>query len=1061
MAKKMHRNSLQPDYKLHWYRIERILGQGGFGITYLAYDYNLDRRVAIKEYLPMELAVREGDFSVYPASEAQDERYRWGLERFIAEARTLARFKHPNIVRVLSVFEENNTAYMVMEYEHGESMQELLSRREVLEEQEIIKIVFPIMGGLELVHETGFVHRDIKPANIFLREDGSPVLLDFGSARQALGEKTKSLTSIVSPGYAPFEQYYSKSDRQGPWTDIYGLGATMYRALSGRAPMDAIDRSEAILKAERDIFVTARELGQDRYSQRFLQAVDHAIKFSEKDRPQSIRVWMAEFGVPGEAPVTGSGPGNAADTNSDAAEDEATSIDLTTGELFASTVKMEPTAVAPPGADIETVIDPGFQAGTRSGKRPFWVLGGLFMALLVITGGLVYSGPGRELLSQWPGGGGTPDLADPPSVPDPATAAVGLSKPTGVQEKSSPVGVTAAVSGMAAESSPGSSGPEADKGITGLTDRGVASTDSGQGSVEGDQNGRQVQAGMTPGRPPPSVPIAAVPLVTESGPTKPSAADIAASEPTGPEPAAPVGVAAVTTPSALDLLLERAGAALASGQLIMPEGDNALALYRQARQLEEDDPRTRTGLERLGIRLAARAEQALTRGDFEAAGADIDAAVGLRPGDDNLRRLQSELQRAQRREADRQRIGELLGLAREAMGRDDLVRPVQASALGYYRQVQALDPGNTEAESGLTVITDALAEEAARAVAGNDFEQAREALNQALAIRPQSARLQAERQRLRQAEAERRMAREQDARLRGLLADAEADLAALRLTSPRGRNALEKYRQAEQLDPGNSGAEAGLRRIVGRYVALAGKAESAGRLDQATAYLDKAAKVLPGAANIALARESLALKRSRHELREQQAQRQRQIEAGVRRQAREQDRRQQEQRRQAERERQISAALEAQFRAEQEQRRQAEEKARLEAPTMSLRITGLGERYKPQGVSAAKLAPEIISKLTAAGWEVLGEKRIGQRPNALLMHVKFHANYNDSTGIYSYAVSVNIRERARLPEADDRFATVPIWSKGQNGIAQAYDFRKLNGIIMKFVAQFLASHSRL
>ena len=304
MNEKIHRNSLKPEHRLHWYVIERVLGQGGFGITYLAFDFNLDQHVAIKEYLPMELAVREGDNSVYPASASHGERYRWGLERFITEARTLAKFKHPAIVRVLSVFEENRTAYMVMEYERGESLQDILTSRKTLEEQELMKILFPLLGGLELIHSQGFIHRDIKPANIFIREDQSPVLLDFGSARQALGLQTRTLTSIVSPGYAPFEQYYSKSDKQGPWTDIYGLGATLYRAVSGRPPMDAIDRSEAILKAQRDMFVPATEIGRGRYSQRFLKAIDHALLFSEKQRPQSVAEWRDEFGIPPEEEVS-------------------------------------------------------------------------------------------------------------------------------------------------------------------------------------------------------------------------------------------------------------------------------------------------------------------------------------------------------------------------------------------------------------------------------------------------------------------------------------------------------------------------------------------------------------------------------------------------------------------------------------------------------------------------------------------------------------------------------------------------------------------------------------
>ncbi|NKB37396.1 MAG: protein kinase [Gammaproteobacteria bacterium] len=151
-----HRNSLQPGYQLHWYVIKRILGQGGFGITYLAEDTNLDQEVAIKEYLPVDLAVRERDDSIHPVSGEHGEQFSWGLDRFMSEARTLAQFKHPNIVRVLTVFPENNTAYMVMEYEQGKAMHELLKEKKTLPEDELKSIYLPILDGLEKVHETGF-----------------------------------------------------------------------------------------------------------------------------------------------------------------------------------------------------------------------------------------------------------------------------------------------------------------------------------------------------------------------------------------------------------------------------------------------------------------------------------------------------------------------------------------------------------------------------------------------------------------------------------------------------------------------------------------------------------------------------------------------------------------------------------------------------------------------------------------------------------------------------------------------------------------------------------------
>ena len=297
MSRDQHRNALRPGHRIQWYEIRRVLGQGGFGITYLAIDTNLDQEVAVKEYLPIELAVRDGDHTVHPASGQHGEQFQWGKDRFISEARTLARFKHPNIVRVFSVFEAMNTAYMVMEYERGESLQDKLAGRRTMDEPELLKIALPIMDGLATVHDAGFIHRDVKPANIFVREDGSPVLLDFGSARQAMGNATKTLTALVSPGYAPFEQYYSKSDEQGPWTDIYGLGATLYRAATGVAPLDAMDRSRSLIESTPDTFIpTGHETG-GRYSERFQHAVDHALQFKAADRPQSIAEWRREFGI--------------------------------------------------------------------------------------------------------------------------------------------------------------------------------------------------------------------------------------------------------------------------------------------------------------------------------------------------------------------------------------------------------------------------------------------------------------------------------------------------------------------------------------------------------------------------------------------------------------------------------------------------------------------------------------------------------------------------------------------------------------------------------------------
>ncbi len=290
-----HRNALPAGSMLLWYQIERVLGQGAFGVTYLAQDSNLHRPVAIKEYLPSQLSFREDDGSVLAISDELADEYAAGLRRFVTEARTLAKFEHPSIVRVHNVFEANRTAYMVMRYEEGEDLGQVLKRRRTLSEADLLRLLYPLLAGLEVIHAQGFVHRDIKPGNIFIRRDGTPLLLDFGSAREAMGGVSRTLTNFVSPGYAPIEQYASKSDGQGPWSDIYGLGATVYRAMTGRAPIDAVERSNALAQETSDSYQTGAQSVQDWYSAELLSAVDHALSFRAQDRPQSVAEWRREL----------------------------------------------------------------------------------------------------------------------------------------------------------------------------------------------------------------------------------------------------------------------------------------------------------------------------------------------------------------------------------------------------------------------------------------------------------------------------------------------------------------------------------------------------------------------------------------------------------------------------------------------------------------------------------------------------------------------------------------------------------------------------------------------
>jgi serine/threonine protein kinase len=288
-----YRNALPEGTRLEEYRVERVLGAGGFGMTYLAHDENLGARVAIKEYLPADLAVRDRDLSVQPRSENDRDTYGWGLARFREEAQTLARFSHPNIVRVLRYLAANNTAYMVMQYEDGESLRELLKRKQTLGEAEVRALLDPLLEGLGRVHAAGVLHRDIKPGNIYTRRAGSPVLLDFGAARQAVGERSRSMTAVLTPPYAPIEQY-GKGQAQGAWTDIYALGVVAYEALSGQHPPDATDR---IID---DRLVPLATAARSRCSDGLLAAVTVALEVKAANRPQTTAAWRAMLTGRGE-----------------------------------------------------------------------------------------------------------------------------------------------------------------------------------------------------------------------------------------------------------------------------------------------------------------------------------------------------------------------------------------------------------------------------------------------------------------------------------------------------------------------------------------------------------------------------------------------------------------------------------------------------------------------------------------------------------------------------------------------------------------------------------------
>ena len=274
-------NALPAGHALQEYRIEKVLGVGGFGLTYLALDENLHLRVAVKEYLPADIAVRASDRTIAPRSEETAEIFGWGKRRFLDESRTLASFRHPNIVRVMRFFEANGTAYMVMEFVEGAPLPDWVSTRRPLAEAQVAALAAPLLDGLQVVHKSGFMHRDIKPPNIYIRDDSSPVLLDFGAARQ----KSSELTALVTPGYAPFEQYHTQG-KQGAWSDIYALGGVLYWMVTGNSPHEAAARIRA------DTMPPALQAAdKSLFRPEFLAAIDWALAPDEDQRPQSVPEW--------------------------------------------------------------------------------------------------------------------------------------------------------------------------------------------------------------------------------------------------------------------------------------------------------------------------------------------------------------------------------------------------------------------------------------------------------------------------------------------------------------------------------------------------------------------------------------------------------------------------------------------------------------------------------------------------------------------------------------------------------------------------------------------------
>ncbi len=298
MGDSYHLKALPVGTRLREWQITGLLGTGGFGIVYRGRGVYLDEDVAIKEYFPQSVCERVTGISVVPTSSASEDVYRFGLRKFIEEAQilwTLSRpERHPNLVAVRSLFEENGTAYTVMAFENGRSLAARLADGPAFDEAGLWSLAAPLMDALGHAHGAGILHRDLKPANVLVRDDGSPVLIDFGSARIEVADKTRTQMTSFTPPYAAVEQYVDRFPL-GPWTDIYALAVSLGECATGGLPPEALSRHFG------DGETPLADRGAPGFSRAFLAAIDAGMAVAPADRPQSLVEWRAMFPQPATA----------------------------------------------------------------------------------------------------------------------------------------------------------------------------------------------------------------------------------------------------------------------------------------------------------------------------------------------------------------------------------------------------------------------------------------------------------------------------------------------------------------------------------------------------------------------------------------------------------------------------------------------------------------------------------------------------------------------------------------------------------------------------------------
>gem|GEM_PF-545181 len=815
-------NDLQTGFEILWYQIESVLGRGGFGITYLAKDNNLGQWVAIKEYLPHEFATRSGDSTVQPVSVEQEDVFSWGLERFMTEAQTLAKFKHPNIVRVLSVFKHNNTGYMVMEYEQGEDLSDIYKHKKVLTQHELEDIYYPIIDGLSSVHKEGFIHRDIKPSNIFIRTDGSPVLIDFGAARQAVGSKTKTLTSMLSIGYAPFEQYNDEPGKQGPWTDVYAMGASLHQGIIGEKPMESTVRGMAMLHGEPDPYEPLSQSGIEGYSQAFLRAIDQALMMQIHDRPQTLEDFLGmlkgELALP-DLPVRAEKVAEStvirnrtvvrpANRNFSGAEVEVTHPDQPIkDEADSSAAKDFPDT-------YETEQNKQQPQQSRPSKQGWLTIPKFLFAMasiLTIIVAVIF------FLPQEP----SPDEIQQQKVAALLEKAGGLIA-SGHYFDDSGEGALGTYRQILAIEPDNSA---ATNGVNNVVNHYLQLADQfidKKDFARADANLKIVNSID------PEFPGLKETLDRYSG-----------------------NFDTEKKLKQIEIVIGLASKALEQGRIHEPRDKNALFYYETVLKLDPENVTAKLGLFEIADRLTDQAQTALNKNDIKNAEKLVSLAESINPGKSTIKTLRQQIDKTRE-------LNQVLARAESAYTQNRYTTPIKDSAYELYKQVLTIAPSNLHAQKRLNEIADFYVNKTRRSTRSGNLTSANTNLNILKEFFPSNADISSLKadigKKLKQIDKTRE--------LNQVLAKADSAYTQNRYTTPIKDSAYELYKQVLTIAPSNLHAQKRLNEIADFYVNKTRRSTRSGNLTSANTNLNILKEFFPSNADISSLKADIGKKLS-------------------------------------------------------------------------------------------------------------------------------------------------------------------------------------------------------